>query len=138
MTGSTVNPLAERAVGKPMSGELETVARFIDLTHAQGARSALESAGVESFLRDENISSLDWGLMPALGGLRLEVREPDLERAREILAPLLSEHQESTDPEEIEHIAASRRRKRLVGVVSFLILLWPVLLGIIIGLFLER
>jgi len=118
-----------------MSGELKTVATFIDLTQAQGARSALESAGVESFLRDENTGSIDWGLMPALGGLRLEVRSVDVERARQVLAPLLSEKQESEDPEEIEHLEASRRRKRVVGLVSFLIILSPGIVALIIELF---
>ena len=60
-----------------MDDNLETVATFTDLTQAQAARSALEAAGVAVFLRDENTGSIDWGLMPALGGLRLGGRVRD-------------------------------------------------------------
>ena len=70
-----------------MTGELETVATFNDLTQAQSARSALESAEIESFLLDETTGSIDWGLLPALGGLRLQVRRADVAGAREVARP---------------------------------------------------
>jgi hypothetical protein len=121
-----------------MSDKLETVATFTDLTQAQAARSALEAAEIAVFLRDENTGSIDWGLMPALGGLRLEVESEDAGRAREVLAELdlepagmgLSREEEL---EEVAHREAARRRKRLVGVVTFLILLLPTLLALIFG-----
>lgn len=116
-----------------MIDEFETVATFNDLTQAQGARSALQSAGIASFLRDENTGSIDWGLMPAMGGLRLQVHSADLERAREVLAALAPDADALDDPEELDHREASRRRKRLVGLISFLILLLPVLLALIFG-----
>lgn len=74
-----------------MDDNLETVATFTDLTQAQAARSALKAADISVFLRDENTGSIDWGLMPALGGLRLEVNGEDAERAREVLAELALE-----------------------------------------------
>lgn len=114
----------------------QLVATFTDLTQAQAARSALEAAEITAFLRDENTGSIDWGLMPALGGLRLEVESENAGRAREVLAELdlepagmgLSQEEER---EEVAHREATRRRKRLVGLVAFLILLLPTLLALI-------
>jgi hypothetical protein len=120
-----------------MSDKLETVATFTDLTQAQAARSALEAAEVAVFLRDENTGSIDWGLMPALGGLRLEVESKDAERAREVLAELAEPtgvgRSQEEEPEEVTHREAARRRKRLVGLVALLMLLLPTLLALIFG-----
>jgi hypothetical protein len=68
-----------------MSDRLTTAATFNDLAQAQNARAALNAAGIASELRDENTGSLHWGLMPALGGLRLQVKSAELaagERSR--------------------------------------------------------
>jgi hypothetical protein len=118
-----------------MSEKLETVATFNDLTQAQGARAVLESAGIESMLQDESTGSIDWGLMPAMGGLRLQVAVGDAAGAREALGSFESAAPESDDPEEAEHLEASRRRKRLVGLVSFFILFLPMLIGFIVAWF---
>lgn len=61
------------------------VARFIDLTQAQAARSALEGSGIPANLRDEQMGSLNWFNLPALGGLRLEVPEDRADDAIAIL-----------------------------------------------------
>jgi hypothetical protein len=119
-----------------MTRELETVATFNDLTQAQSARSALESAGIEGILQDEATGSIDWGLLPALGGLRLQVRSADVAGAREVLANLdrtVAEIVEN-DPEETEHRESSRRWKRWAGLISFLILFLPMLLTLAIVL----
>jgi hypothetical protein len=118
-----------------MSEELKTVATFNDLTQAQGARAVLESAGIEGVLQDESTGSIDWGLMPAMGGLRLQVAVGDAERAREALGSFESAAPKADDPEEAEHLEASRRRKRLVGLVSFFILFLPVLIAVIVSWF---
>jgi transposase-like protein len=65
---------------------LVTVARFRDLIEAQLAKGKLEAAGIETFLANENIVSLDWFYSNAVGGLRLQVAEEDLEDATAILA----------------------------------------------------
>jgi hypothetical protein len=121
-----------------MNENLETVATFTDLTQAQAARSALEAAEITVFLRDENTGSIDWGLMPALGGLRLQVEREDAGRAREVLGELALEpagmgQAWREEPEEVAHREAARRRKRLVGLVTFLMLLLPTLLALIFG-----
>ncbi|HEV2845756.1 MAG TPA: DUF2007 domain-containing protein [Thermoanaerobaculia bacterium] len=115
-----------------MTDSLETVATFTDLTQAQSARSALESAEIENYLQDEATGSIDWGLMPALGGLRLQVKSADAARAREILADL-GQSVDPADPEEIEHSESARRRKRLIGFIAFFIFFLPTLLAIVLS-----
>jgi hypothetical protein len=127
-----------------MSTKLETVARFHDLTQAQAARAALEAEGISCELRDESTGSIDWGLMPALGGLRLQVAAADVARAEETLGELHSGPtaaevltaggaEAPSVGEEAEYREASRRRKRLVGLISFLIMFLPILLTLILG-----
>lgn len=125
-----------------MSTKLENVARFHDLTQAQAARAALEAEGITCELQDESTGSIDWGLMPALGGLRLQVKAADVTRAEDILREFNSEtiaqqelasgDSEGSVEEEAEYRNASRRRKRLVGIISFLILFLPLLVTLIV------
>jgi hypothetical protein len=55
------------------------------LPEALLAKSILESAGIESFLGDQNIIRMDWFLSNALGGVKLRVREEDVEVATALL-----------------------------------------------------
>jgi hypothetical protein len=65
--------------------ELVTVARFVDLVEASLARNCLEEAGVAAFLADAETVSVAWQLTNALGGIKLQVAEPDADRARAVL-----------------------------------------------------
>lgn len=49
------------------------------------ARSAIEAAGIECYVANENVVRLDFFWSQAMGGVKLFVPEADLERAREIL-----------------------------------------------------
>lgn len=76
--------------------------------------------------------------MPALGGLRLQVRSEDLGRAREVLDRLDLDDGDpvpapAEDPEEAAHLASSSRRKRFVGLVAFLIFFLPALVALILS-----
>jgi Putative prokaryotic signal transducing protein len=122
-----------------MPEELETVATFHDLTQAQAARAALEGEGVSSQLLDEMTGSIDWGLMPAMGGLRLQVPKAQALRARTILNDIVSlVPDELEDPdggdsvEEGRYRAAATERKRQVGRVALLLLFLPALIGLIV------
>jgi hypothetical protein len=53
---------------------------------AQVARTKLESEEIECFIRDEHTLTINWLYSNAMGGVRLCVLEPDLERARMSLA----------------------------------------------------
>jgi len=61
--------------------------QYMTLPEALLAKSILDSAGVESFLGDQNIIRMDWFLSNALGGVKLRVREEDLEVALALLNP---------------------------------------------------
>jgi Putative prokaryotic signal transducing protein len=131
-----------------MNGKLETIATFNDLTQAQAAHAVLKAEGIVSDLRDEMTGSIDWGLMPALGGLRLQVDTADVQRALDVLkdfdaetkSPALHTADDPSEPSDAEELAyreRSRRRKRLVVLVSFLLLFLPMLVALFLGWFAE-
>jgi hypothetical protein len=66
--------------------ELVTVGRFGDLAQASLARGFLESAGIETFLIDENIAQLSGLGSAAYGGIKLQVSLQDVEEAVRLLA----------------------------------------------------
>jgi hypothetical protein len=70
---------------------LVTVRRYRDLGQALVPRSVLESAGIYSFLRDENLIRVDWGASNALGGIRLQVRPEDVPDAEQLLSQPMPE-----------------------------------------------
>jgi hypothetical protein len=70
---------------------LVAVARFRDLEQATIARGVLQSAGIESFLADENTVRMDWFWSNMIGNMRLMVREEDAETAAQILAQPIPE-----------------------------------------------
>jgi hypothetical protein len=61
------------------------VGRYRDSPEALVAKSMLDSAGIESFLSDENLVRLDWFYSNLIGGIKLMVREEDAETARKLL-----------------------------------------------------
>lgn len=75
----------------------KTVTRFRDLSSAIVARSALEAAGIECFLRDENTVRMDWQISNFIGGMRLDVLEADLQAAEEVLQGLPAEDEPLSD-----------------------------------------
>ena len=65
---------------------LVTVATFHGLWEAELAKARLGAEGIGSTIPNENLIRLHWGMLPAVGGVRLQVREEDAEAATEILA----------------------------------------------------
>jgi hypothetical protein len=49
------------------------------------AKGTLDSAGIQSFMADENTVRLDWMWSNAIGGIRLFVREEDASEAADLL-----------------------------------------------------
>jgi len=76
---------------EPPHPQLLTVARVRDLEEAMLARGLLASAGIESFVADENLVRMNWFLSNVIGNLRLQVREEDAERAEEVLSQQVPE-----------------------------------------------
>jgi len=62
--------------------ELVTIRQFGNMSEALLAKGCLESAGIECFLADMNITRLEW---PISRGMRLQVSLDDAESAVELL-----------------------------------------------------
>lgn len=69
-----------------MYDELVTVAEFQFGHEAHLTKTLLESEDIECFLADDNINRIYGGaLTPVFGGVKLQVRSSDAERAGKIL-----------------------------------------------------
>lgn len=66
--------------------ELVTLTRCNELIAAQLLCGRLGAEGIEGFIPDENMANQTWHLSRAIGGIRVQVRQTDLERARQILS----------------------------------------------------
>ena len=62
---------------RPEMRDLLTIRQFRDLPEALLAKSALDSAGIECFLGDDNLIRMDWLWSNLLGGIKLRVRQED-------------------------------------------------------------
>jgi hypothetical protein len=62
--------------------ELVTIRQFGNMSEALMAKGCLESAGIECFLADMNVTRLEW---PISRGMRLQVSLDDAESAAELL-----------------------------------------------------
>jgi hypothetical protein len=69
----------------PELNETVTVRQFRDLPEALLAKGSLESAGIQTYLVDDNMIRMDWFISNLLGGVKLKVRTQDAEAAMEIL-----------------------------------------------------
>jgi hypothetical protein len=58
--------------------ELVTIRQFGEMSEALLAKGCLDSAGIESFLADINISRIEW---PVTRGMRLQVKVDDAKAA---------------------------------------------------------
>src|SRR5262245_49182373 len=61
------------AVGK----RLVTIATFDQPAQARLAKNALDEAGIQSMVSDENLVAMDWLLSNAVGGVKVQVWEED-------------------------------------------------------------
>ncbi len=64
---------------------MTTIAQFSKAEDAHLLRLRLEAAGIEVFIQDENTVQVDWLLSDAIGGVRVQVADKDVEAATEIL-----------------------------------------------------
>jgi len=75
--------LPETASGQ---GDLITIGRFGFPLEAHLARTRLEWAGIPAFVADDRIVTANWLYAHAIGGVRLRVRECDVEAAAQVFA----------------------------------------------------
>ncbi|MFO0797026.1 MAG: hypothetical protein U0804_06080 [Gemmataceae bacterium] len=64
-----------------MGTKLVTVATFDQVVMAQMAADALRAGGIDAVVTDAEVVSMDWLLGQAVGGIKVQVREDDAERA---------------------------------------------------------
>ncbi len=64
---------------------LVTIRKFRELPEALLAKGSLDSAGIVSFLEDDNMVRMDWFISNLLGGIKLLVDAENAEAANEIL-----------------------------------------------------
>jgi hypothetical protein len=81
-------------------GPLVTIATYSQVYEADLSRAALGVHGIVCFVPDEHIASLNPAYVPALGGVRLQVSEQDVERALEVLSLHDSEDDDEGDEED--------------------------------------
>lgn len=93
-------PAQPKASREPIPPEPVMIRRYRDLPEASIAKSVLESAGIESFLADENLVRLDWFYSNLVGGIKLFVRQEDAEEALKVLGQAVPEKFELDDHEE--------------------------------------
>jgi hypothetical protein len=62
-----------------------TIARFSTPEEAHLFRLRLASGGVEAFILDEHMVQMDWLISNAIGGVRVQIAEEDIEASRQIL-----------------------------------------------------
>lgn len=84
-----------------------TIAKYLDVTEAQLAKVRLGGEGVEAFVIES--ASFNPVLNGAMGGVQLQVRERDIERARAILAEVLPDIEDDED-----ELDAAPGRERVV------------------------
>jgi hypothetical protein len=89
----------DEPVATPTYGELAVIRKFRDLHEAWLAKGALDAAGIESHLLDENLVRLDWFYSNAIGGVRLCVRANDASQAFRVLNQPPSEPLPLEDPD---------------------------------------
>jgi hypothetical protein len=80
-----VDPTVVPALADEQGRDLVLIARFRDLVPAQLAQGALQSAGIDAILLDENMVRVDWLVSNAIGGIRLVVDREESAAAVEIL-----------------------------------------------------
>jgi putative signal transducing protein len=81
--------------------DLVTIRAFWGLLEAQLAKGLLDSAGIESFLFDDNMVRMDWFNANALGGVKLRVDAHNVEAANRVLQDV----SDDVEPEEPESLA---------------------------------
>jgi hypothetical protein len=111
-----------------MPDDLVTIATFLNLGEAKLAQGKLAAAGIEASVRDENAINLHIGM--AMWGIKLQVPDPQVVRALEILddfRPAAREEHEEAEPDEVVRCCPeceSLEIRRLTDAGSSQISLW--------------
>jgi hypothetical protein len=108
MTRRAMAPLAGDSViaakneREPIPAPPIVLRRYRDLPEASIAKSILDSAGIENYLADDNLVRLDWFYSNLIGGIKLFVRQQDVDEANELLDQGVPEKFDVDTPGEYE------------------------------------
>ena len=120
-----------------MDNNLVTVMACSTLWEAELAGSRLDSDGIYVFLKDGHTVNMNWLFSNAVGGVKVQVVEEDLTRAREILStPFNVDARDETEAEDIvacprcrneniQYKISDRRLTFLTWVLFGIPLIWP-------------
>jgi hypothetical protein len=75
-----------------MLGRLVTLETYMNAMQAHLVKNQLQAMGIRCVLADEFAVSMTWHLSNAIGGIKVQVAEEDLERAEEVLDALERSH----------------------------------------------
>ncbi len=95
----------------PDPSAIVTLTRCGELTTAQLLRGRLDAEGIECFIPDEHLAAQTWHLTRAIGGIRVQVRQADMERAQQILALPGSSEDAQDDAQDGEGAAEAGQHK---------------------------
>jgi tetratricopeptide (TPR) repeat protein len=102
-------------------GRLVTIGRFSHATEAYIPKTRLEAESVWAFVADAETVTMNWLYSNAIGGVKLQVREADVERALEILN---RQPEPVAEDERGTHAVNSRPTRREKYAMLFLLLSW--------------
>jgi hypothetical protein len=96
-----------------MNQSLETVATFSFAPEMGLVRSKLESEGIECFVKDELVSQTY--IHNTVGGMKLQVKAEDAERAKKILEEMKIFDQPANKPSRMGSFDRATKRMPLLG-----------------------
>ncbi|MFH1453963.1 MAG: DUF2007 domain-containing protein, partial [Armatimonadota bacterium] len=116
---------------------LKTIATFSFPIEADLVKSKLDSEGIRAFIFDVNIVGMNWFYSKAVGGVKLKVREGDVEKALAVLGETLKLPSEVIKDEPSEDIKISRPPQLSFIIILSLILLITILPAYCLIIFLN-
>lgn len=104
-----------------MNEPLITVATFDNVVEAEIASGRLEAEGINTVLADVEAVSWAWHLGQAVGGIKVQVREDDVQRAFAVLGEVRAELQPKADTKQIESDEALANRACRAAMLGFML-----------------
>jgi hypothetical protein len=98
-----------------------------DIATAQVIRATVEAQGIACDIPDEHLASLGWHLGNVIAGIRVQVDEADLERAKRLLDALEAQAavDGSDDPEDALTALADHKALRAWRLAILGLAMWP-------------
>lgn len=110
---------------------MKTIATFSTPEEAHLFRTRLQAAGISAFVQDEYVVQLNWLLSNAIGGVRVQIAEDDLESAREFLAAdspqLCADADDISCPTCGSHLIAPDEKPRRIAFLTLWLFGFPLL-----------